>query len=78
MTALESVPLAIVLWLTLAVLLAGFVQGALGFGFPFVATPMMAMMVDMRTAIITVLLPTLATVVITLVTSGPLRPTLQK
>jgi len=61
-----------------AVLLAGFIQGALGFGFPFVATPMVAMVVDMRTAIITVLLPTFASVVITLVTSGPLGPVLKR
>lgn len=78
MTALESLPLGVMLWLTLAVLLSGLVQGALGFGFPFIATPMVAMVVDMRTAIITVLLPTLATVVITLVTSGPLGSTLKR
>ncbi len=78
MTALESLPLAAILWLTLAVLLAGFMQGALGFGFPFIATPMVAMMLDMRTAIIIVLLPTLATVIVTLATSGPLAATLKR
>ena len=72
MTTLETLPLAVILWLTLAVMVAGFMQGALGFGFPFIATPMAAMVVDMRTAVIIVLLPTLATVLITLVTSGPL------
>jgi uncharacterized membrane protein YfcA len=78
MTAIESLPLALILWLTLAVIISGFIQGALGFGFPFIATPMVAMVVDMRTAIITVLLPTLATVIITLVTSGPLTPMLKR
>jgi uncharacterized membrane protein YfcA len=78
MTTIESLPLALILWLTLAVLVSGFIQGALGFGFPFIATPMVAMVVDMRTAIITVLLPTLATVIITLVTSGPLTPMLKR
>jgi len=78
MTAIESLPVAVILWLSLAVVFSGFIQGALGFGFPFIATPMVAMVVDMRTAIITVLLPTLATVVITLVTSGPLGPVLQR
>ncbi len=78
MIGIESLPVAVIAWLAFAVLLAGFVQGALGFGFPFVATPMVAMIVDMRTAIIIVLLPTLATVVITLVTSGPLRLTLRR
>ena len=78
MTALESLPVAVIVWLTVACLLSGFIQGALGFGFPFIATPMVAMLVDMRTAIITVLLPTLATVAITLFTSGPLGATLKR
>jgi hypothetical protein len=77
-SAIESLPAAVIVWLLLAVMLSGFIQGALGFGFPFVATPMVAMLVDMRTAIITVLLPTLATVAITLFTSGPLKPTLKR
>src|ERR1035437_6552563 len=59
MTAIESLPIAVILWLTLAVLISGFIQGALGFAFPFIATPMVVRVVDMRTAIITVLLPTL-------------------
>ena len=78
MTAIEALPLAVILWLMLAVVFAGFMQGALGFGFPFIATPMVAMVVDMRTAIIIVLLPTLATVAITLVTSGPLGPVMKR
>ena len=36
---------------------AGFVHGALGLGFPIVATPLIALATDMRTAIIIVLLP---------------------
>ncbi|MEK7231178.1 MAG: sulfite exporter TauE/SafE family protein [Pseudomonadota bacterium] len=78
MPGFESFSFGIVLWLVAVVLLAGFIQGALGFGFPFVATPMVAMVVDMRTAIIMVLLPTFASVVITLVTSGPLGPVLKR
>ena len=70
--------MAVMLWVVTAVLLAGLIQGALGFGFPFVATPMVAMVADMRTAVITVLLPTLATVLVTLATSGPLGPVLKR
>ena len=66
------------LWIAAAVVLAGFIQGALGFGFPFIATPMLAMVTDMRTAVITLLLPTLATTVVTLATSGPLGPVLAR
>jgi uncharacterized protein len=78
MTTIDTLPFAVLVWFTLAIVLAGFIQGALGFGFPFVATPVLAMVVDMRTAIITVLLPTLATVTVTLVTSGPLGPVLKR
>ena len=78
MNGLEALPIAVLAWLTFAVILAGFMQGALGFGFPFIATPMVAMLVDMRTAIVIVLLPTLFTVAITLFTSGPLRVTLKR
>ena len=78
MTALETLPLAVILWLTLAVVIAGFMQGALGFGFPFIASPIVAMVVDMRTAVIIVLLPTLVSVVITLITSGPLGAVMKR
>jgi uncharacterized membrane protein YfcA len=75
---LESLPLALLLWLACVILLAGLLQGALGFGFPFVATPLVAMVTDMRTAIIIVLLPTVATICVALFTSGPLRATLAR
>jgi uncharacterized membrane protein YfcA len=75
---LESLPLALLLWLAFVILLAGLLQGALGFGFPFVATPLIAMVTDMRTAIIIVLLPTVATICVALFTSGPLRATVAR
>ena len=78
MPGIESFSLAVMLWVVTAVLIAGLIQGALGFGFPFIATPMVAMVADMRTAVITVLLPTLATVLVTLATSGPLGPVLKR
>lgn len=78
MPGFESFSLTVMLWVVMAVVLAGFIQGALGFGFPFVATPLMAMVVDMRTAVITILLPTLATTVVTLAASGPLGTVLAR
>ena len=78
MPGFESFSLAVMLWVVTAVILAGFIQGALGFGFPFVATPMVAMVVDMRTAVITILLPTLATCLVTLAASGPVGPVLAR
>lgn len=44
---------------TLAVLLlAAFVHGAFGFGFPLVATPLLALLMDLRSAILLTLIPT--------------------
>lgn len=75
---LESLPVEIAAALVLVVLAAGVVQGALGFGFPFIATPLVAMGSDMRSAVVSVLLPTLAVTVANLAKSGPLRPVLRR
>src|SRR5687768_8281195 len=74
MPGFETFSLTVMLWIAAAVLLAGFIQGALGFGFPLIATPMVAAAADMRTAVITVLIPTLATTIVTLFSCGPLGP----
>ena len=75
---IESMPLALLFWIALVMLAAGLLQGALGFGFPFVATPLIAMASDMHTAIVVVLLPTLATILVALFTAGPLGATLRR
>ncbi|HET9404015.1 MAG TPA: sulfite exporter TauE/SafE family protein, partial [Burkholderiales bacterium] len=75
---LESLPPLLLVWVLCVILVAGLLQGALGFGFPFVATPLIALVSDMRTAIILVLLPTLATICVALLASGPLRATLAR
>ncbi len=41
-------------------LLSGLIHGTLGLGFPMVATPMLATMMDVRSAILVTLLPTMA------------------
>ncbi|HXF65786.1 MAG TPA: sulfite exporter TauE/SafE family protein [Burkholderiales bacterium] len=76
--AFESVSTGLFAWMACVVVLAGLIQGTLGFGFPFVATPLIAMASDMRTAVIAALLPTLATIVVALAASGPLRATLER
>ncbi len=49
------------LWLTFPViLLAGMVHGTFGLGFPMVATPLIALYTDVRTAVLLTLLPTMA------------------
>ena len=75
---LEGFSTELALWIGLVMVLAGLVQGTLGFGFPFIATPLIALASDMRTAIIVVLLPTLATGIVALAASGPLMVTLAR
>jgi uncharacterized protein len=41
-------------------LIAAFVHGAFGFGFPLVATPLLVLMMDMRAAVLLTLIPTIA------------------
>ena len=76
--ALEGFSTQLALWIALVMLLAGLVQGTLGFGFPFIATPLIALASDMRTTIVAVLLPTLACIIIALASSGPLKPALAR
>jgi len=74
----DTLSVELLAWVICVVLVAGLLQGALGFGFPFVATPLIALVSDMRTAIVLVLLPTLATICVALFASGPLRATLAR
>ena len=78
MPGFESLPIVVVIWIALVLAFAGAVQGALGLGFPMVATPMIAALTDMRTAVILVLLPCVAATVTNVVRSGPILPTLRR
>jgi len=48
-------------------LLAAFTHGALGFGFPLVATPLLALMMDLRLAILLMLIPTICINILSIV-----------
>lgn len=62
------------LWLAVpAILAAGLVHGTFGIGFPLVATPLLALFTDVRTAVLITLLPTMAVNITVLSTSGNLR-----
>jgi uncharacterized membrane protein YfcA len=50
----------IVIAIIAVMLFAGLIHGTLGLGFPMVATPMLATMMDVRSAILITLLPTMA------------------
>jgi uncharacterized membrane protein YfcA len=78
MPGFENLSLLTLIGVALVLALAGAVQGALGLGFPMLATPIIAAVTDMRTAVILVLLPCVATTVTNVVTSGRFLPTLQR
>ena len=56
--------------LALVMVFAGLVHGTLGLGFPVVSTPIIAAMLDVRTAILLTLLPTVAVNVASIVGSA--------
>lgn len=64
----------LVLFAILAVILfSGLVHGTLGLGFPMVATPLLATMMDVRSAILITLLPTMAVNVVSIAASPESR-----
>lgn len=60
MISLTALNWPILLLVVSAMLFAGLVHGTLGLGFPMVATPILAISFDVRTAILITLLPTVA------------------
>lgn len=78
MPGFEGLSIGTIVWIAAVMALAGVMQGALGLGFPTVATPLIALAADMRTAILLVLLPCLATVALNLFRGGPVRPVLAR
>lgn len=73
MPGFESLSLGLIAYIILVMMFCGWVQGALGMGFPTIATPMIAAVSDMRTAVILVLLPCLATVFANIALNGTPR-----
>ncbi len=58
MSLLTDFSYVLIAWAFFAVLAAGLVHGTLGLGFPLVATPLLALVFDVRSAVIATLLPT--------------------
>ena len=73
MPGFETLTLPLIAWIAVVILLAGVVQGALGIGFPTLATPLIALVTDIRTAVIIVLVPCLASIVVAICKGGRLR-----
>ncbi|PYN87296.1 MAG: hypothetical protein DMD87_15570 [Candidatus Rokuibacteriota bacterium] len=66
------VSLALALAALVAVLLAAFVKGAIGFGFPTLGTPLLALAVDVKSAVALLVIPNLMMDSLQLRRSGPL------
>lgn len=60
---------AVLLAIVCVMLFAGLVHGTLGLGFPMVATPILATMMDVRSAILVTLLPTMAVNIASIINS---------
>ena len=76
MVTLEALTPALIAWIVVVMIVSGFVQGALGLGFPTIATPLIALVSDIRTAVVMVLLPCIVTVLVSTIRSGFLRQAL--
>jgi len=63
-------------WLAFVLLAAGFWHGLIGFGFPIVATPLLALVMDFKSAVIALLLPTLTVTVVNTFRGGNLSGSL--
>ncbi|MGD9250819.1 MAG: sulfite exporter TauE/SafE family protein [Desulfobacterales bacterium] len=70
MFGFEDLTILQMMLLALILVIAGGVNGLLGFGFPLLATPLMAMLVDVRSAMLILLIPTMAINVASIVGGG--------
>jgi len=59
--------------ITSTMLFGGLVHGTLGLGFPMIATPLLSLTYDVRTAVILTLLPTIAVNLVSVVSAGNWR-----
>ena len=73
MDLITELPLSVILLAGTVMLFAGFVHGTLGLGFPMVATPLLALFLDVRTAILITLLPTAVVNVASILKGGEWR-----
>lgn len=68
-----NLSIVVILFFAAILFVAGLVHGTLGLGFPLVATPLLALFVDVRSAILITLLPTAAVNVASIIRGGHWR-----
>src|SRR5688572_6505841 len=62
--------------IAMAIFAAGLSQGAMGFGFPAISTPVLALMTDIKTAVLLNLLPNITVNIISVIQGGNWRASL--
>ena len=67
-----------IILLCIILFFASLVHGSVGFGFPMVSTPLIALNTDMQTAIIYTLIPTLLVNIVNIISEGDVIATLKK
>lgn len=70
MLALEDLSLIVLASFAVVMLFGGLVHGTLGLGFPLVTTPLLALFLDVRSAILITLLPTACVNVVSILRGG--------
>ena len=63
---------------SIVIFLSALVQSTIGFGFPMIATPLLAMVTDMKTAVIYVAIPTLVLNLSVLIIEGNFLQTIKR
>lgn len=66
---LESLSPWLIAYVAVVIAIAGWIQGALGLGFPMIATPLIAAATSMQLAVVMVLIPCIATVIVSILRS---------
>src|SRR5687768_18532070 len=73
-----AVSFEVLVYVALVCLISGFAHGALGFGFPLVATPLVALVIDIKSAIAILAPLTLVLTVISSFRGGPLMDVVRR
>jgi len=78
MSALDALTPGLWLWVVLVLAVASWVYGLLGIGLPLIATPLLALVMPLHDAVVVLLVPVLAAVVLSIFTAPDFRGTLRR
>lgn len=78
MPMLENSSYVVLILSAAIILVAGLIHGTIGLGFPLVATPLLALFLDVRSAILVTLLPTVTVNLVSIIRGGGWRESIGK